>query len=56
MLSLIAKIGWDSLTIHQTELISNRHAQLLNRVDDHEDIQDVILKSSDLASCELSHD
>lgn len=51
----IAQIGRDSLILRQAAPISNGHAQLVIRVDDHEEIQDVILHESDPVRGELSY-
>lgn len=51
----IAQICPDSMILRHKAPISNGHAQLVIRVDDHEEIQDVILNNSNPASGELSY-
>lgn len=51
----IAKIGRDSMFLRHNAQISNGHAQLVIRVDDHEEIQDVILHHSDPVSGEVAY-
>jgi hypothetical protein len=51
----IAQIGPSFLLLSHPRLINSGHAQIVIRVDDHEEIQDVILCQSDPASLELAY-
>lgn len=51
----IAQIGPSFLLLSHPTAINNGHAQIVIRVDDHEEIQDVILAQSDPTGVELEY-
>lgn len=51
----VAQVGPNSMYLRHNAQINNGHAKLVIRVDDHEEIQDVILHDSDPASGELMY-
>lgn len=51
----IAQIGPSFLLLSHPQAISSGHAQIVIRIDDHEEVQDVILAQSDPTSVELEY-